>query len=139
MELAVLPLLWESWDSVRTSCLLPVDSCSSRCRSTVHWRWRSFQCRSYSRWTSWIASDGALQVGQFLESVSPYAWADLGISLCIGLSVVGAAWYVWDYRSKGEGTYQHSQGYLHYRFLNTWRRCQSTSDTNEEFDLDHFL
>lgn len=36
----------------------------------------------------------AFNVGAFLESISPYAWASTGIGLCIGLSVIGAAWSV---------------------------------------------
>lgn len=31
-------------------------------------------------------------VGDFLTSVSPYMWALIGISLCTGLSIAGAAW-----------------------------------------------
>ncbi|KAJ9623109.1 V-type proton ATPase subunit c'' [Taxawa tesnikishii (nom. ined.)] len=34
----------------------------------------------------------AFNVGDFLTSVSPYAWADTGIGLCMGLSAIGAAW-----------------------------------------------
>ncbi|KEZ41164.1 hypothetical protein SAPIO_CDS7242 [Scedosporium apiospermum] len=30
--------------------------------------------------------------GNFIESVSPLAWASTGVALCMGLSVVGAAW-----------------------------------------------
>jgi hypothetical protein len=39
------------------------------------------------------AQPNLYQVGQFLETISPYTFASLGIALCIGLSVVGSAWY----------------------------------------------
>jgi V-type H+-transporting ATPase proteolipid subunit len=31
-------------------------------------------------------------VGEFLMSINPHMWALLGIALCVGLSVGGAAW-----------------------------------------------
>lgn len=37
-------------------------------------------------------SGESFNIGATIESISPYAWADMGIALCIGLSVVGAAW-----------------------------------------------
>ncbi|GLB37814.1 putative proteolipid subunit [Lyophyllum shimeji] len=37
-------------------------------------------------------SGESFNVGRYLEEVNPYVWAGTGIGLCIGLSVLGAAW-----------------------------------------------
>ncbi|KAG9296406.1 hypothetical protein G9A89_014998 [Geosiphon pyriformis] len=37
---------------------------------------------------------GNLKIGEWLENISPYTFAATGIAFCIGLSVIGAAWYV---------------------------------------------
>ena len=69
----------------------------------------AFNVRSFNREgpTSVSGWPTRSQVGNFLESVSPYVWADMGIALCIGLSVVGAAWYVLVVGSSGvKGVWQ---------------------------------
>ena len=65
----------------------------------------------------------AFNVGAFLETINPYTWASLGISLCIGLSVVGSAWYVCA-QSFRLSPLTASKGYLHDRCLDCWWRCQ---------------
>jgi len=39
---------------------------------------------------------GRFDIGQFLQESNPYAWGATGIGLCIGLSVLGAGWYVFE-------------------------------------------
>jgi hypothetical protein len=39
-----------------------------------------------------IGQGESFNPGKYLEETSPYLWALLGISLCLGMSVVGAGW-----------------------------------------------
>lgn len=43
-----------------------------------------------------LTGQGAyFDIGGFLIQVSPYMWGLTGIALCVGLSVLGAAWGIW--------------------------------------------
>jgi hypothetical protein len=76
-------------------------------------------------------SGEAFNVGQFLEESSPYAWAGTGIGLCIGLSVLGAGWYVL-LPFSFECVYSCFQGYLYNWLVYPWRGSESSANKHQE-------
>ena len=87
----------------------------------------------------------AFNVGAFIESISPYAWAATGIALCIGLSVVGAAWSVKQQHGNKQEVDKKElirilwQGHFYHGHIDSGSWCQGASNPDQELDLHHLL
>ena len=56
--------------------------------------------------------------GQIFYDISPYSWAYVGIGIALGASVIGAAWYF----------FQFIKGHIYFRSKHPRRSCQSTQN-----------